>query len=443
MGGQSRFPLPTVRFAVLAFLGCGILPLAPAGQAWLWWVGYNSLLMLLAGADWLASARPGGLPLTPRWKGHWVRGEAQSVAVSLENRSGRPVSLALRQDLPVTLGGPAPALTLAAPPGGEAVGSYETAPRERGDYQLGDLHGQWRSRAGLLMLRGLWPQAGPVRVYAPLYLDRGPGLSAPRQRVQEQGAALIKAAGVHTEFESLRDYRPGDEARAVNWRASARRGRLVVNQYQAERTQQVMLVLDAGRLMVPEYKGVPRFEYALSAALQLGRLAASRDDRVGMMIFGREVGSLLPPARGQVQVARLAEAAYRIKPEMIEPDYAGALARLSGSLKRRSLLLFFTDLVSPEVSQDLLEHLQRLVPRHLVVVLSISDPAMSALARQQEPDDLADAYAQASADWVLEERAAARTALSRRGIAVLDVPPLQLSSAAINKYLEVKGRGAL
>lgn len=439
MGGVGRFPLPTGRLALLLFLGCGILPLAPVGQAWLWWLGYNGLLMLLAAADWLGSARAGDLTLTPRWKGHWVRGEVQPVSIQVENRSRRAVALELRQDLPVELGGPAPALRLAA----EAAGSYETAPRERGDYALGDIHGRWRSRAGLLVMRGIWPQSGPVRVYAPLYLDRGTGLLAPRQRVQEQGAALIKAAGVHTEFESLRDYRPGDEARAVNWRASARRGRLVVNQYQAERTQQVMLVLDSGRLMVPEYKGIPRFEYALSAALQLGRLAASREDRVGMMLFGSEVSALLPPARGQVQVARLAEAAYRVKPEMIEPDYAGALARLSGSLKRRSLLLFFTDLVSPEVSQDLLEHLRRLVPRHLVVVLSVSDPAMAALAHTPEHSSVAEAYAHASADWVLEQRSAARAALSRSGITVLDVPPLQLSSAAINKYLEVKGRGAL
>jgi uncharacterized protein (DUF58 family) len=127
---------------------------------------------------------------------------------------------------------------------------------------------------------------------------------------------------------------------------------------------------------------------------------------------------------------------------MVEPDYPGALARLAGSLKRRSLLLFFTEFISPETSRSLVEHLIRLSPRHLVVVLAISDPAMNELARA-EASTLADAYTRAAADWALEERAAARAALAQRGIPVLEVPPLQLSSAAINKYLAIKRQGLL
>lgn len=442
MGGQDRWPLLTGRFALLVLLGCLILPLAPAGEAWLWWLGYNGLLALLAVSDWTATPGAGHLAVAPLLKGHWVRGEEQVVQLALENRSRRPLKVDLRQDVPVALGGPAPVVTLTAEPGDRTGEPYRLIPRERGHHHLGPVHGRWRSCLGLLVKRGLWESAEPVRVYAPLYLDRGPGLLSPRQRVQEQGSALVRAGGVHTEFESLREYREGDEFRAVNWRASARRGHMVVNQYQAERTQQVMLVLDAGRLMVPEYRGVPRFEYALSAALQLGRLAAEREDRVGMMVFGGGTDLLLPPGRGQAQVARLAEAAVGVRPQMVEPDYAGALARLSGSLKRRSLLLFFTDFVSPDTSRSLVEHLLRLVPRHLVVVLAVSDPAMVALAGA-EAGSLGEAYARAAADWALEERAAARSALARRGIPVLDVPPLALSSTAINQYLAIKRQGLL
>jgi uncharacterized protein (DUF58 family) len=204
-----------------------------------------------------------------------------------------------------------------------------------------------------------------------------------------------------------------------------------------------MIVLDAGRLMVPEYRGIPRFEYALSAALQLGRLAASRDDRVGMMAFGAQVDLLLPPGRGQAQISRLAEAASLVQPQMAEPDYAGALARLSGSLKRRSLVLFFTDFVSPGASRTLVEHLLRLVPRHLPVVMAISDPALGELARAESATTIAGAYSTAAADWALEERAAARATLAQRGIPVLDVPPLALATSAINKYLAIKRQGLL
>ena len=435
-------PLLTGRFAVLMGLACLVLPLAPGGSAWLWWLGLNMVLLAMAGLDWALSVRASYLAVQVDLKGHWVRGEVQTVRLNLENRAGLPVGVTLRQDLPASLGGPAPVTSVACPVGASAIVSYPVTPRERGDHAVGDVHGRWPSRLGLLVMRGLWPQSVPVRVYAPLYMDRGPGLPSHNVQLQEKGVALRKAGGVQTEFESLREYREGDDFRAVNWRASARRDRLVVNEYQAERTQQVMLVLDAGRLMVPEYNGVPRFEYALSAALQLGRLAAEREDRVGMMLFGGDREAMLLPARGQAQVARLAEAAYRVQPQMLEPDYAGAVARLSGSLKRRSLILFFTDFLSPEASRLLCTELQRLVPRHLVVVMAISDPAMTGLARRA-PESVADAYKQAAADWVLEERAGARKAIARGGISVLDVPPHGLSSAALAKYVEVKRRGLL
>lgn len=443
MAGKDRWPLLTGRFALLLLIPCLVLPLAPSGQAWLWWLGLNAVLLVVAAVDWRTSPGSRDLRLTVQLKGYWVRGEAQPIRLSVENLAREAVALDLVQDLPRELGGPmAPPLRLQAAAGETAEGAYETRPVERGDFHAADVHGRWRSRLGLLVKRGLWPQAIPVRVYAPLYIDKGPGLLAPQQRVQEQGLALVRAAGVHTEFESLREYREGDELRAVNWLASARRGHMVVNQYQAERTQQVMLMLDAGRLMVPEYRSIPRFEYALTAALQLGRLAAEREDRVGMMIMGADRDVMLPPARGQAQVTRMAEAAYRVKPQMIEPDYAGALARLSGSIKRRSLVLVFTDLVSPEASGVLVEQLVRLVPRHLVAVIAISDPAVTALVSAGAAT-APEAFAQASADWVLAERAAAKAPLLQKGIAVMDVPPLGLSSAAVNKYLAVKRQGLL
>lgn len=436
MPGTDLLPLPTGRFALLVLLGCLIFPLAAPGSAWLWWSGYNLLILILAAADWRTAPTARRLLIAPVYSAKWVRGEEQAVELRVTGPEAQDLDLI--QDVPGELGGPALPVRV-SPEGGI---SYRVAARERGLWHLGDIHGRWRTRFGLLVKRGLWQRQDPVKVYAPLYIDRGPALLSPRQRVQEQGSALVRSSGVHTEFESLRDYREGDEVRAVNWRASARRGRLVVNQYQAERTQQIMIALDAGRLMLPEYRGIPRFEYCLSAALQLGRLAAEREDRVGMMIFGGNRQVLLPPGRGQAQVARMAEAACTVNPQMMEPDYAGALAELSGSLKRRSLLLFFTDFVSPGASRDLVEHLLRLVPRHLVVVLAISDPALTQLAHG-EVGTVAGAYAQAGADWVLEERAAARTALTQKGIAVLDVPPLKLSSTAINKYLQIKKQGLL
>lgn len=442
MTGKELWPLMSGRFALLLILTAAVLPFAPAGSAWLWWLLLTGGLLVLAGFDWLISPPARLLAVSTEVKGQWVRGEPQRIGLGVANSAAHPVDLLVRQDLPLELGGPAEALPLHLGAGEQQSLSFEATPQVRGDHAAGSVHARWPSRFGLVVKRATWSVSEPVRVYAPLYIDRGPGLVAPRNRTEARGSGVQRVGGVHTEFESLREYRPGDEFRAVNWQATARRGRLVVNEYQAERTQQVMLVLDAGRLMLPEYQGVPRFEYALSAALQLGRVAAEREDHVGLMTFGGTEEPFLLPRRGLPQVTRIAEAAYRVRPQMLEPDYAGALTRLSGSLKRRSLLLFFTDFVSPAVSRGLVEHLLRLAPRHLVAVLAISDPAVTQLAASGG-ETLHDAYAQAAADWVLEERNAAKAALTQRGIAVIDVPPLELSSAAINKYLAIKKQGML
>lgn len=437
---RRRLPLPAPRFAGLVLLGALPAALSPAHLALRFTLAYNLLLLLVALADLAAAVSLKALSL----RRHALRilpvAEGGRAGLALHNAGRRSVTLELQEDLSPALGGHSPRLYTTVAPGGRAAIGYRVVPQRRGDYRIGPCHGRYASPLGLWTLRFIWHAVTPVRVYP--HLPEIGRTAALRRRGPEAGLRRIRQRGMGTEFETLRDALPDDERRYVNWPASARRGRLVVNQYQLERSQHVMLLLDTGRLMLPRYRGVTRFDYALNAALLLGSAAAQRDDRTGLLAFGREVVRFLLPHKGKEQVLRLLESTYDLEPEMAEPDYAGAIAHLQARWKRRSLVVLFTDLVDAETSAQLIAHLGPLARRHLVVLVAMADPDLLALARS-EPESATAAYDKAVALQVLAQREAARTALTARGVLVLDVTPQQVSEAVLARYVEIKERGLL
>jgi len=437
---RRRLPLPAPRLAWLALAGAVPAALSPAHQAWRFAAAYNLLVLLVALLDLWLAVPVGALRLRRHALHILPVAEGGRAGLALHNGGRRPVTLDLVEDLSPPLGGHSPQLHTTVAPGGRAAVGYRITPTRRGDYRIGPCHGRYASPLGLWTLRFTWQATTPVRVFP--HLPEVGRTAVLRRRQAEAGRRRLRQRGVGTEFESLRDALPDDDRRLVNWTASARLAHLVVNQYQVERSQYVMLLLDAGRLMLPRYRGVTRFDYALNAALLLGSAAAQRDDRTGLLAFGREVIRFVPPHKGREQVLRLLETTYALEPEMSEPDYAGATAHLQARWKRRSLVVLFTDLVDEGTSAELIAHLAPLVRRHLVVLVAMADPALLALARSL-PETPAAAYDKAVALQVLAQREAARAALTARGVLVVDVPPQQLSEAVLARYVEIKERGLL
>src|SRR5688572_7612573 len=265
-------------------------------------------------------------------------------------------------------------------------------------------------------------------------------LLALRGRLREAALRHLRQRGAGTSFESLREHLPGEDHRRVDWEATARRGRLIARRYEVERSQSLVLMVDAGRLMTAEVAGgFPRLEYALNAALVLAHVAVSRDDRVGAMVFADRLQGFVPPTRGHGALARVTSILAAAEGRLAEPDVEGAFRHLAARGRKRSLLVVFTEVVDPETSAALLAHVARAAGRHLPLVVTLRDRDLEreAALPVTGPEE---AYRRAAAEELLHGREQALALLRRRGVSVLDADPSGMTAAVIDRYLDLKAR---
>ncbi len=323
-----------------------------------------------------------------------------------------------------------------------AILSRCVIPIARGKDRLGELYVWYENSLGLLRRRMRVTLEQEIRVYPDLSAVERYGRLDVRNRFVEAGLRRMRMLGTGTEFESLREYLPGDAFRSINWKATARRGRLMVTQYEVERSQSVLLLLDCGRLMTPYVGDQRKLDYAVTAALSLASIAALASDRVGAVAFAREILTARAPRSTAASLHELSEALYDLEPRFEEADYARVLNFTGRQLRRRSLVVLLTDVVDPIAQSLVLAELATLTRKHLVVCLFMNDAAVtSALAA--EPRTPLDAYRMDVALGLWHERRMAAANLERRGTIVVDAPARTLSVALIDEYLRIKQRGLL
>jgi uncharacterized protein (DUF58 family) len=315
-------------------------------------------------------------------------------------------------------------------------------PRERGLVHLSAVYLWVENRIGLLRRRYAVDAPEDVRVFPDFSAIERYGTLARRSTLLEAGMRKLRLRGVGAEFESLREYAPGDAFRSINWKATARRGRLMVEQYEVERSQQVLVLLDAGRLMMPRIGPQRKFDYALTAGLSVARIAQTAGDNVGLVAFASQPVLSIAPRRGAAHVNALARAAYDLQPKLEEPDYETTFSDLKRRYGKRSLVVLFTDIFDPAASAAVLGGLATLVPRHLVMCVLMNDAAI-AEALAAPPHAPREAYRTSVAMVLSDERQKAIATLRARGIIVVDVPAAQLTVALLDAYLDVKARGLL
>lgn len=341
-------------------------------------------------------------------------------------------SIDFAQDALVANVGPAQALTLAA--------AFQA--RERGLVRFGAVYVWLENRVGLLRRRYRIEADEAVRVFPDLSAVERYGTLAKRSTLVDAGLRRLRRRGAGSDFESLRDYQTGDAFRVVDWKATARRGRLTVAQYETERSQTVIVALDCGRLMTPRIGLQRKFDYALTAGLSVARIAQAASDNVGLLAFAATPLVRVAPRRGSAHVNALARAAYDLQPRFEEPDYETAFADLRARTHKRSLVVLFTDIFDPVTSSAVLAGLGSLVPHHLVLCVLMNDGAI-ADALATAPTDAGGAYRTVVAMTLADERSKAIAILRARGIIVVDVPAAKLTVALLDAYLDVKARGLL
>lgn len=433
----SRLLIGLLLAAVPLFALGGVLAvLPPVG------IGVMLALVVLAAIDGVLSRARDEVEVTRRLQDVLSLGAHNRVDLTVHNRTARTLHLRVKDDPPVQFDTPERMREIVLDPWERRAVDYFTTPRRRGDYEFGALHVRCLSRLRLAWWQTRIEASHEVRVYPNLQQLREFDALARRGRLEDLGLRTSAARGEGTEFESLREYVPDDSFKHIDWKATARRGAPISRQYQAERNQTLLLLIDAGRMMVARADGMTRVDYAINAALMLAHVAQRMGDTVGLVVFADRVKTFVPPARGVSQAERMLEELYALEAELVEPDYRAAVSFLRARARKRALICAFTDLVDPDVSARALSYLSSLRPQHLPLVATIRDEETEALAAL-DPSAPLEAYQKAVADRTLGRRELCLARLRARGVLVCDAAPEDLSASVVNRYLSVKRRGLL
>jgi uncharacterized protein (DUF58 family) len=319
---------------------------------------------------------------------------------------------------------------------------YHLRPDAKGDYEFGDISLAYDGVLGLIRRSAVFPAAKKVKVYPNLKDTEKYELLVKRGRLAQMGLRAAKLRGGGSEFESMREYVPGDEYRKIDWSATARQGKLITRQYEVERSQNILLVLDTGRTMLAPVNNITKMDIVINTALMLAYVGVSMGDKVGLLVFDDQVRAFMPPARGRSQVVKIIEELYNTEAEMVESDYRKAVSDILARWRRRSLVVLFTDLVDPDSSVEILRAIPQLNKLHRTVCVSVSDPQIVEGSRLA-PATSTDVYRKSVSTTVLYERRQAINQLKRSGIWCIDSSPQDLSADLINHYLEVKARSGV
>jgi uncharacterized protein (DUF58 family) len=364
------------------------------------------------------------------------------VTLELQNLGNLPITLQFTDDAPLSFRCGTPRLHLAAPAKNTAAASYPVRPGERGDAKFGSVYLRYQTALNIAERWAVVPLEQTVRVYPNLEESQRDTILLIRSRQIAMEKRHQRQRGQGREFESLREYREGDEWRGICWSATARRGKLISQIHRIERSQTVWIVLDAGRLLRARVRGLSKLDYAAAAALSLAQVALYSGDRVAMLAYGRRIQQRLPAGRGSGHVRALLEGLAQVKGEELEADHHRAAEALLTFQKRRSLVVWLTDLSETPATPEVIESVSRLAHRHLVLFTVIGQPELRELLRER-PATPREMFRHVAAQEIVQRRDVLLRTLRQQGVLTLEVDPGRLSSAVVNQYLGAKERSLI
>jgi uncharacterized protein (DUF58 family) len=442
MTGSKKLYL-LLALAVIPFALSGLYPiLSTVGTA------FNVGLLVLLVIDYQLTQRPNFLSITRSVADRLSIGRTNPVIVTVTNSGASTLKVRLKDDFPQALSSDTELFEFTLPERGTSTLEYKLTPKRRGAYQFGNVTARYLSRLGLFWRQAVHKQPEQVKVYSDLKALYD--LSIKLAQSTELGELHQRKRGQGTDFASLREYTSGDDTKAIDWKATARRDRPVIRTYEAEQEQRLLILLDAGRMMVSDLEGLTRFDHALNAALCLALTGLSHNDQVGIGAFADKPLMYLPPRRGKANMKNILENTFGLEPRMTEPDYAGMLSYFASNQKGRSLICILTDLTDPTGSQQLLTALASLSGRHLPFCVTLKDRQITDMAKPRtfsstdsNEEVMGSLYRRAVATDLLEQRELALSVLQRRGCLILDCPPQELSDKIVDTYLDIKTRARL
>jgi len=461
-----RFGYALTTLSLLLLVG-GCLLAVPGffRSHWVWaMVAWDALVILLAIFDFIQLPAPSAITVARRFEDSPVLGEATNIEIEITQDSNQILDVRVSDALHPALAPMPPSGQVRAYPRDAACVKLACVPNTRGDVQLGKVFLRYR---GALKLAERWAAADleqAIRVYPPM--ERSPEntqLYLLRIRQIALQKRRLRLRGLGREFESLREYQRGDEVRNIAWPATARRGKLITREFTTERSQQVWVVLDAGRLSRTAFElrktgtaGPASFGESLSeenfsltitqidqssgAAIALAQAVMQAGDKAGLLVYGQRIQQQLLPASGTAHLRQFVDALSQARAEAGEANHLSAAARLKNLQRRRGLILWITELADSARRPEVVEAVLDLARRHMIVLVVLGHPELDATAAAQ-PENVDQLFVATAAAEILERRRALLARLRSQGVLVVETSPGSVKADAINQYLEVKARG--
>jgi uncharacterized protein (DUF58 family) len=431
---------PTRRAVSVGIAGLAVA-LLPAIFPALWplWALYLLAFLLAMGLDLVLGMSADQLELTIAPPAAIMLGEPGELVIT--GVAPRYTSLADIEVLcPIRGDAPRPEIArLRLDGGNDAQIGLKIAPTRRGELEIERVYLRWSGPLGLLSRTTTRPVDAKIAVIPNIAAVRRAAVRLSSHHTFMTGVKQQRMTGDGSEFEALREFAPGHDPRGIDWRASARHNKLVSRAYRSERNHRIILAVDTGRLMLPSLDGIPRLDHAINAALLLGYLSLRMGDQVGMAAFDAELRRWSEPAPGIHTVQRLMQLSSQLEYSTQETNFTRSISEIAQRLRRRSVIVIFTDFtdtISARLMLDLIGHLTR---RHVVLFVAIRDPDMDALVRQAPSDALAVNEAVIAAE-IQRDRDGVLAELRRMGVFCVDALPEQATVEMINHYLKIHSR---
>lgn len=422
--------------ALLILLTGSVFP--PVKTFWI----YNAILLIAIVADVLMTPKKNAFTIERNADRRLSLGAKNTIQIKITNHSRYRLKIKLKDEYPLRFESEESEMETVVDGRAFRRTSYDVAPTRRGEYKFGAVHVRIHGILGLAGRQLKYDIPEKVKVYPNVKEISTYQTLARKNRLLEAGLKPTRIYGVGTDFEFLREYQPDDEYRKINWKATARRSKLITAQYQVERSQNIMLVIEKGRMMLSRINKITKFDHAINSALLLAYVAMEKGDNVGLLVFSDGIHAYLPPKRGKRQLNMIIESLYNLEPQIVEPDYGKAIRYLSLKNRKRSLVIMFTDLIDTDVSKSVVVYGKALYPAHLPLCVAISDPELFKES-EQYPSDRVTLYRKAVAEDLIHQREQVKKVLQRGGVETLDVPPDKLTPGLITRYLSIKARNRL
>ena len=437
---------PTRNLCVLASAPAILtLALYAYPHSWPAFIAGNTALVALAVIDLLSLPRKGSYRARREMSHVATRGEKHLITISIDNRSRRTFRGFVCDDRPVGLQDDEETqFPLEIPAQSRGSIQYSIVPRHRGSFELECVYLHTESRWKLWRRYLRLHCVDPLRVYPALKQISRYAMYARLNKMSLLGVRRQRRIGTDNDFERLRDYAPDDQFRAIDWRATGRRLKLTVRDFQSNQSQRVVFMIDCGRMMVNESGGQSLLDAAFDAALTLSYVTLAQNDQAGLLCFADGVLRWIPPASGKRQLNRMVHAVHDVHPQFVESRLDEAFAHLHRHCRKRTLVVVITNVIDDQNSARLKAHAANLVGRHLPLAVLLRDHELFDPVGQfdtlnpMEQDESPELYKAAAAADILLWRRQVLTDLRHSGVLTLDCFPEKLTAPLINEYMRIK-----